>query len=333
MKCAQFFVGAAIALAALAATPFLDRYSAYLVNVVAIAGIGALGLNLLTGLCGQISFAQAALMGIGAYTAGNLNNAGFGLVSIPIAAAAAGFASVLIGIPALRLRGLYFAIATLAAQFILEYLFKILDPLTHGISGLLIKPLTAFGFTIQDDRVYASIALTLLFIVWSAIGFLQTTNLGRAFIVIRENEIVARGMGIDVARTKLWAFLFSGLIAGVAGALLGISSRLASPEAFSLLLSVDYVAMIIVGGLGTLTGPLLGAAFVSLMPEVIQRIGEALHISTQLSAIRELAFGLMIIVFLIFEPRGLIALFQKIRLRRTASKTVERPSVSTTETA
>ncbi len=331
MKRAHFIVGVAVAAAVLAVMPFLDRYVAYLVTIVAISSIGALGLNLLTGLCGQISFAQAGLMGIGAYTAGNLCNAGLGLLAIPLGGLAAATASVVIGLPALRLRGLYFAIATLAAQFILEYLFKILEPLTHGISGLLIRPPTVLGFAIQDDRANAGLAVALLFLVWSGIGALRATNLGRSFLVVRENEIVARGMGIDVARTKFWAFLLSGFIAGIAGAMSGIASRLANPEAFSFALSVDYVAMIIVGGQGTLTGPLLGAAFVTLLPEVIQRVGELFDIPSILSALREFAFGMLIILFLIFEPLGLMAVVRKLRLRLTASKPDGKSPAATTE--
>lgn len=331
MKRAHFIVGVAVAAAVLAVMPFLDRYVAYLVTIVAISSIGALGLNLLTGLCGQISFAQAGLMGIGAYTAGNLCNAGLGLLAIPLGGLAAATASVVIGLPALRLRGLYFAIATLAAQFILEYLFKLLEPLTHGISGLLIRPPTVLGFAIQDDRANAGLAVALLFLVWSGIGLLRATNLGRSFLVVRENEIVARGMGIDVARTKFWAFLLSGFIAGIAGAMSGIASRLANPEAFSFALSVDYVAMIIVGGQGTLTGPLLGAAFVTLLPEVIQRVGELFDTPSILSALREFAFGMLIILFLIFEPLGLMAVVRKLRLRLTASKPGGKSPAATTE--
>ncbi len=331
MKRAHFIIGVVVAAAVLAVMPFLDRYVAYLVTIVAISSIGALGLNLLTGLCGQISFAQAGLMGIGAYTAGNLCNAGLGLLAIPLGGLAAATASVVIGLPALRLRGLYFAIATLAAQFILEYLFKILEPLTHGISGLLIRPPTVLGFAIQDDRANAGLAVALLFLVWSGIGALRATNLGRSFLVVRENEIVARGMGIDVARTKFWAFLLSGFIAGIAGAMSGIASRLANPEAFSFALSVDYVAMIIVGGQGTLTGPLLGAAFVTLLPEVIQRVGELFDIPSILSALREFAFGMLIILFLIFEPLGLMAVVRKRRLRLTASKPDGKSPATTTE--
>jgi branched-chain amino acid transport system permease protein len=125
-------------------------------------------------------------------------------------------------------------------------------------------------------------------------------------------------MGIDVARTKIWAFLISGFFAGIAGALLGFNARLVDPEAFTLGLSVDYLAMIIVGGLGSLAGPLLGSVFVTLLPEAIQRVAESFGIASLLSALREFTFGLLIIVFLIFEPRGLSALFRKLMLQRDA---------------
>ena len=122
-------------------------------------------------------------------------------------------------------------------------------------------------------------------------------------------------MGIDVAHTKIWAFIISGFIAGIAGGLLGFANRLASPEAFTLDLSADYIAMIIVGGLGSWAGPIVGAAFVVLLPEAIQRLGESLGAADLLSALREMAFGLLIILFLIFEPRGLTALLARLKPR------------------
>ena len=308
-------VAAAVAavLALLAAS--LGRYGAYLVHAVAIAAIGALSLNLLIGMCGQISFAQGALLGVGAYAGGNLGNAGWGLLALPGAALVTAAVSVVIGLPALRLRGLYFAIATLAAQAILEYLFKMLEPLTGGVSGLVIRPLQAFGVTFASDQAFALLSAALLLLVWLALLGLMRTDLGRAFLVVRESEVVARGMGIDVARTKAWAFAISGFVAGIAGALIGFSARLANPEAFTLDLSADYIAMIIVGGLGSWAGPVVGAAFVVLLPEVIQRLGEAFHAADLVSALREMAFGLLIILFLVFEPRGLSALARKLRPR------------------
>lgn len=297
---------------ALAACFALGRFGAYLVHSVAIAATAAMALNLLTGFCGQISFAQGALLGVGAYTAGNLGNAGWGLGALLGAGLAAALVSVVFGLPALRLRGLYYAIATLAAQFVLEYLFKILEPFTKGISGLLIEPLVLLGRPVVSDQAYAAIAVTVLAATWVGLSGLMRTNVGRAFLVIRENELVAKGMGIDVARTKLWAFVISGFVTGVAGGLLGFTTRLANPEAFHLSLSVDQVAMIIVGGQGAWAGSLLGAGFVVLLPEAIQRIGEAFQIANLLSALREMAFGLLIILFLMFEPRGLYALLRRL---------------------
>lgn len=198
----------ALVMATLSVT--LGRFGAYLVNAVAIAAIGALSLNLLIGYCGQISFAQGALLGVGAYTAGNLGNAGFDVLALLGGGIAGAIVGALIGLPALRLRGLYFAIATLAAQAILEYLFKTIEPLTNGISGLVIKPATVFGFALASDRSYAALSIVILLIAWLALSRLMRTNLGRAFLVVRESEIVAKGMGIDVARTKAWAFLLSG---------------------------------------------------------------------------------------------------------------------------
>ena len=307
---------AVVALLAIGGSLALGRYGATLAYTVAIAGIGALSLNLLIGYCGQISFAQGALLGVGAYAAGNLGNAGADVFSVLGGGLAAALVGVLIGLPAMRLRGLYFAIATLAAQAILEYLFKTVEPLTNGVSGLLVKPLTVFGTTIASDQGYAVLAIICLAITWLVLSWLMRTNVGRAFLVVRESEIVARGMGIDVGRTKMTAFAISGFFAGIAGALLAFTARLAHPEMFALSLSVDYTAMIIVGGLGSQIGSIIGAVFVALLPEAIQRAGESLHMADLTFAIRELMFGVLIIVFLVFEPRGMSALFRRRKVVR-----------------
>lgn len=321
----RLFVALGVAAVLIALSLLLGRFGAYLVRAVAIAGIGALSLNLLIGLCGQISFAQGALLGTGAYVAGNLGNAGAdGVLALLGAGLATATVGALIGLPALRLRGLYFAIATLAAQAILEYLFKMLEPLTGGVTGLVIRPPAFFGLPVASDQVSAALSVVVLLLVWLALTRLMNTNLGRAFLVVRESEVVAKGMGLDVARTKAWAFAISGFVAGIAGGLLGFAARLASPEAFTLELSADYIAMIIVGGLGTWAGPLVGAAFVVLLPEAIQRVGEVFDIADLLSALRELAFGLLIVLFLIFEPRGLASLLPRLRrARRPAAVRVE----------
>ena len=175
----------------------LNRYGAYLLHVVAIAAIGAMALNLLIGFCGQISFAQGALLGVGAYTAGNLGHAGWDGFALLGAGLSTAVASALIGLPAMRLRGLYFAIATLAAQAILEYLFKTLEPLTKGISGLVIAPLTIGGVRMDSDRDYAALAIISLLLTWLALSSLMRTNLGRAFLVVRDVGAVWPHAGRD----------------------------------------------------------------------------------------------------------------------------------------
>ncbi|PWE53364.1 branched-chain amino acid ABC transporter permease [Metarhizobium album] len=329
MTLRQILILLAVAACILLLLPGLGRYSAYIVYVVAIASIGALALNLLIGYCGQISFAHGGLLGVGAYAAGNFGNAGQDMV---VALAGAGFVtaliSVMIGLPALRLRGLYFAIATLAAQFILEYLFRLLEPLTHGVSGLLIEPAPFLGFGVSTDRGYAAVSIILLVLSLIGVSRLLRTDLGRRFILIRDSEMVARGMGINVARTKFWAFAISGFLAGIAGGLLAFTTRIAAPEAFEIALSVDYVAMIIVGGLGSLPGAVIGAFFVVLLPEVVQRLGEYFNAATQTSAIREMIFGLLIILFMIYEPRGLNSLASRLwrRWRGAGTKPAKTPS-------
>ncbi|MFG1191810.1 branched-chain amino acid ABC transporter permease [Xanthobacter flavus] len=330
----QILILITVAVTTIALLPALGRYGTYIVYAVAIAAIGALALNLLIGYCGQISFCHGALLGVGAYAAGNFGNAGHDMaISLMAAGAVTALVGVLVGLPALRLRGLYFAIATLAAQFILEFLFRLLEPLTHGVAGLMIKPAPFLGMNLSNDRGYAAISIGLLLASLIGVSYLLRTDLGRRFILIRDSEMVARGMGVNVAVTKLWAFAISGFLTGIAGGLLGFTTRIAAPEAFEIALSVDYVAMIIVGGLGSLPGALIGAGFVVLLPEVVQRLGESLGAATQTSAIREMVFGLLIIIFMIYEPRGLYALGERLsrRLRATFRRRDGAPRLTSPE--
>ena len=298
---------------ALAATFFLDRFQLSLLYNFAIAAMAALAVNIMIGYAGQITFAAGALIGVGAYAGGLLGNAGLDVASLLGAGLVTAAISVFIGLPALRLRGLYFAMSTLAAQFILEYLFKNVDPITNGLSGLLIEPSKFFGIAIDTEFRTAVAALILLLLVWLACRNLTQSQLGRAFLVMRESEIVAKGMGINVPQTKFWCFAITGFLMGIAGAMLGFSTHIANPEAFGISLSVDYVAMMIVGGLGSLSGSLIGAAFITLMPEIIQRIGEHLDLGSRIFAVREIVFGALIMLFLIFEPRGIVALFSRFK--------------------
>ena len=306
-------------LAALICLPFFA--SSYWLDVLCrtgIAVIGAMGLNLLTGSTGQISLGNAAFLAIGGYATAALAGR-FALpffAVIPLAGALAALVGMLFGIPSLRLRGLYLAMATLAAHFIVTFVAVHWDSVTGGVEGISVPPPRFFGLELTDDRklfyLITPIAVLLLFFARN----LARTRPGRAFVAVRDHESAAEVIGIDVFRQKLLAFGVSSFYAGVAGSLLAYQARIISPENFPITLAIDYLGMIIVGGLGSVLGSVLGAVFITLLPEVL-RLGSS-ALSGRWPALVELfaslkmgVFGVTIILFLIFQPHGLAA-----RLRR-----------------
>ena len=301
------------------------KYVLFLVNMTAIGVIGALGLNILTGYTGLISMGQAAFMGVGAYTVAILSTQMGGL---PVAfnLLAAGFITMIVGIiagmPSLRLKGFYLAMATLAAQFLLEYLFKNWEGLTKGVQGIFITPPIIFGIHMNNDRLFYFIVVPLAILGVFATRNLFRTNVGRSFIAIRDRDIAAGLIGINVLKYKLLSFAISSFFAGVAGGLWCYYMTIINPEAFQISTSIDYIAMIIVGGMGTILGSVYGAIFITLLPEVIQRTMEILqpilHIDYTFVAFKQIVFGLFIAVFLIYEPKGLAVIIPKIRKRVTA---------------
>jgi branched-chain amino acid transport system permease protein len=294
------------------------KYILFLVNMTAIGVIGALGLNILTGYTGLISLGQAAFMGVGAYTVAILSTrVGLPLwVNLPAAGVVTTFVGIMVGTPSLRLKGFYLAMSTLAAEFLLEYVFKNWESMTQGIQGLFITPPQIFGMPINNDRVFYFLSVTLAILGVIGTRNLFRTNVGRAFIAIRDRDIAAELIGIDVFKYKLVSFAISSFYAGVAGGLWCYYMTIINPEAFQLSISIDYVAMIIVGGMGTLWGSVYGAAFVVLLPEAIQRIMEVLqpvlHMEYTFAAFKQIVFGFIIVVFLIFEPKGLSEIFSRL---------------------
>ncbi|HSR10042.1 MAG TPA: branched-chain amino acid ABC transporter permease, partial [Thermodesulfobacteriota bacterium] len=214
----------------------------------------------------------------------------------------------------------YLAMSTLAAEFLLEYIFKNWESMTQGVQGLFITPPQVFGVHINNDQVFYFISVGLAILAVAAARNLFRTRVGRAFIAIRDRDIAAELIGINVFQTKLISFAISSFFAGVAGGLWCYYMTIINPEAFQLAISIDYVAMIIVGGMGTLLGPVYGAAFVVLLPEVIQRVMEVLqpilHLEYTFVAFKQIVFGLIIVVFLIFEPRGLSEIFSRLGNRK-----------------
>ncbi|MGC1403366.1 MAG: branched-chain amino acid ABC transporter permease [Thermodesulfobacteriota bacterium] len=302
------------------------KYILFMVNMAAIGVIGASGLNILTGYTGLISLGQAAFMGVGAYTVAILTTR-LGLpfwITLPAAGLVTTLVGIISGTPSLRLKGFYLAMATLASEFLLEYVFKNWESLTMGVQGIFITPPQLFGIYLNNDRVFYFLVVTLAFLAVAATRNLFRTDMGRSFIAIRDRDIAAQLMGINVFKVKLISFAISSFYAGVAGGLWCYYMTIINPEAFQLNISIDYVAMIIVGGMGTIMGAVYGSLFVVLLPEIIQRVMEALqpilHIDYTFVAFKQIIFGFFIIIFLVFEPKGLAEIIARLGKRMSERK-------------
>lgn len=302
---------AAFALCALVFPFAVKGFALDLANQVLLASIGAVALMLLTGYAGQISLGHAGLLAAGAFTAGILFKE-FGAriwVTLPAAAAVGALLGVIFGLPSLRLRGLYLAVSTLALHFIVIYLGGEYETKRGFSTGVVIDP------PFSDARGW-------YFLLLAAAGgtVLLSLNLlrsrtGRAWRAIHGREAVAGALGISVRRAKLSAFVVSSTLTSVAGCLFAYYRGFVSAEAFSLFLTIQYVAMVIIGGIGSLLGALLGAVFVVLFPYAIEAAMKASALADRLSslifAVNYAAFGLVMILFLVFEPQGLVGLWRR----------------------
>ena len=314
-------LGLVLVLAPLVATPFqLD-----LASQVFLASIGALSLMLLTGFAGQISLGHAGLIAAGAFTAGILfkeANAPFWL-TIPTAALVGGALGLVFGVPSLRLRGLYLAVSTLALYFAVVYVGGEYEAKRGLSTGILVDRPRLFGWEIDSGGEWYFVLLaSAALVLWLCSNILKTRT-GRAWGAVHANETVAEALGINVARAKLLAFVISSAITAVGGALFAYYRGFVSVEAFSLYLSIQYVAMVIVGGMGSLLGALLGAAFVTLFPYMIEGVVMSLpgagRYAGSVFAANYAAFGVIMILFLVFEPQGLVGIWRRIAQGRRAN--------------
>lgn len=309
----------AVAGALLVLFPFMaSDYWLYLACLVSINVASATGLNILTGYTGLVSLGQAAFMGLGAYTVA-IVQARWGtpvLFNLLAGGFVAMLGGIVVGLPSLRVKGLYLAIATIAASFIAHFLFANLR-LTGGTAGLTLQPATVFGVALDTSfRLYwVIVPVTLLMLLGAANLF--RTRTGRAFIAIRDRDISAEVLGIPLLRYKLLSFGLSSFYAGVAGGLWAYFFRVVTPESFPLLMSIFFLAAIIVGGMGSILGSLLGAVFMTMVPELLKLIVDLLpggsELTVFLSPVRTMVFGLLIIVFLVFEPQGLAQMWRRLR--------------------
>jgi branched-chain amino acid transport system permease protein len=297
-----------------------NAYMLYVANMIGFAVIGAVGLNLLTGFTGQISLGHAAFLGVGAYTSAILvTRLGFSFwLSIPFAGLVAAVAGIIIGIPSLRVKGLYLCIATLAAQFIFQFIFIHWESMTRGITGINIPPPRIGSLEFMTEKGFYWVTL---FFVILGVGYarnLVRSRMGRAFVAIRDRDLSAEIIGINLFRYKLSAFAISSFYAGVAGALWVTFLKVVTPDHFPFILSIQYLAMIIVGGLGSVLGSIFGAVFITLTPELLNYLSEIVKIYAPgheeiFVPMKEVVFGFLIVLFLIFEPRGLAEIWNRIK--------------------
>jgi branched-chain amino acid transport system permease protein len=305
--------------------PFaLHEYYVSIINLILVATVGALGLNILVGYTGQISIGHAAFMSVGAYTAANLATR-LDLpfwITLPAGGLMAAAIGTIVGIPSLRIKGLYLAIATLAGQLIIEWTINHVPWISGGVQASIeVERPTLFGMQLKTQtQLYWFL---LFFAVLAIVGALNLvrSRIGRAFVAIRDQDIAAEIIGINIFRYKLAAFAISSFYAGVTGVLYTYYLGIANYEQFTIITSIDYLAMIIIGGLGSILGSILGAIFVTLLPIAIRLFMETwgtvlfadADINNLIPNLRLIGFGGLIILFLVLEPEGLNRLWRNVR--------------------
>jgi branched-chain amino acid transport system permease protein len=313
----------------------------YLLTLAVIYAIGGIGLNLLTGYAGQVSLGHAFFLGLGAYTAAVLggtpgaNTWGLGLdlaLVLPAAALVPAVIGALVAPLATRVRGLYLAVLTLGLLILGEHLFKIMVPITGGQGvGRGVAKRTLFGVDlsatyaigplhVKPEVSFYLLALALLIVLGVTARNLMRSRVGRSFAAVRDRDIAAEVMGVNLLRTKTLAFTLSSAFAGISGALFSILVGRIAPEQWNLFLSIDFLAVVVIGGIASISGTLIGACFVVLVPRLLEELTAVIPwISTSsggllnIFQLQTIVFGVLIIVFITLEPRGLYGLWIRIR--------------------
>jgi branched-chain amino acid transport system permease protein len=311
-----------VLVAALIVAPYLlNSYALSFLTIILITAVGALGLNILTGYTGLISLGHVGFLVTGAYAYAVLVSK-YGLppiVGFLGAGIVPALVSLVVGAPSLRLRGLYLAITTLAFSFIINTVILEARPLTNGARGISVQRPDIFGVSFDSDAAFTHLCLGFAILTLFATLNIRRSRVGRAFVAIRDNDTAARVMGINLHAYKLFAFVTSAFITGLAGALYGIYLSFVSVEGFPFLLSIEALAILIVGGLGSALGAVLGTVLIVLLPEATRLVlglfsaqMDALF-STGAQELKSMLYGLVIILFLRFQPRGLVGAWHDLR--------------------
>lgn len=302
----------------------LSNYLLSIAIQIGIFAIAALGLNILVGFTGQISIGHAAFFLFGAFTSAYIsNNAPIPVFfAIPLAGVITALVGLIFGVPAARLKGLYLVIATLAAQYILLDFFSRAEWFSGGSVPASANPFSIFGYTLRGDKQYFYVVLAYMVICYLLVTNLMRTRDGRALVAIRDHYLSAEIMGINLTKYRTLSFGLAAFFAGIAGALYAHYQLIVSQEGFGIERSVLFLAMVIIGGTGSVMGTLMGTAFVVLLPESMEwlsawlkggTIDKALHLNNNITFLREIAIGLIIIGFLMFEPDGLAHRWRQIK--------------------
>jgi len=295
--------------------PFLDDYLVSLLVFINIYAIGAVGLMLLAGYTGQVSIGHAAFFAIGSYTSAILTGKGIPfLIALPTSGVLAGVLGVAIGLPVLRLTGLYLSIATMGMAFIVEEVLTRWEGLTRGNLGMFVDP-PAIGSLVFDTEIrFYYLAFALLIGTLLLAKNLLRSPTGRAMVAIRDSEVAAQAMGINLPLFKTRAFAASAFFTGIAGSLYAHKLSFINPESYTLIVSIEFLAMIIIGGLGSIHGAVFGTVFYILLPQVIVMTKDYMpKLVRDQTGLESGLFGLMIVLFIIFEPEGIYGRWRKVK--------------------
>lgn len=298
----------------LAAPLFLGDYYLGELGLLLIYVIAGIGLMILTGFTGQVSFGHAAFLGLGAYCHSILMAQGMPfVVSLLLTVTLTGAIGMLLGRSASKMHGFYLAVATLAFLIIVETVIGEWTGLTGGYAGYAVPDLEIFGFYFSATwhQYYLDLALA-LFVIWGTANLLRSPT-GRSFLAVRDSELSARCLGVNIEWVKIQSFGISAAITGLAGVLLAHYLAYLSPETFGVLESLKLLLMIVVGGLGSIAGAIFGAVFVSLLPVALSILRDYLPGAiSQQAGLEPMLFGLIIIIFVVFEPEGIYGRWRKL---------------------
>lgn len=305
----------ALGLLLLAAPWLFPEYWLAQLTFVLIYAIVALGLMLLAGFTGQFSIGHAAFLGVGAYTQAVLTNMGWPFpIALVCAALLSALCGVIVGLPALRVKGIYLGIATLSFGFIVEEAFARWEKVTGGNAGIHIKVPDMFGWKLSSGNEFYFLCLAITVVCTLGILNLLRSPTGRAFVAIRDSEISAQSMGIHLARYKTLSFALSAALAGIGGALYAHKLQFISPDQFNIVQSIDLLLMVVIGGLGSVHGAFLGAIFLISMPQLIAMTKDYLPEAIgQAPGLQGVVYGVVLVAFVLFEPQGLYGRWLKVR--------------------